>query len=165
MCQNLISHFDYRDFTLLTPARTSTLVATTKICIELLDCRTDTGPSCCWGGVRTPRDLLWRGGACFLGWSGVLCSRLAGSAPKSLHTPPPCNECSSTWSRVIRGSDLLLAQELGSSVLHGMSSSISQRIEYDKVTSPTPRKGLEHQIHVRRTCVVSRNGPEPCAAP
>ena len=96
LCQNFISHFDSRDFPFLTPARTSTLVATTKICIELLDCRTDTGPSCCWGGVRTPRDLLWRGGACFLGWSGVLCSRLAGSVPKSLHTPPPCNECPST---------------------------------------------------------------------
>ena len=28
----------------LTPAGTSTLVATTKICIELLDCRTDPDP-------------------------------------------------------------------------------------------------------------------------
>ena len=32
------------DFTFLTPAQTSTLVATTKICIELLDCRTDPDP-------------------------------------------------------------------------------------------------------------------------
>ena len=44
LCQNLISHSDSRDFTFLTPARTSTLVATTKICIELLDCRTDPDP-------------------------------------------------------------------------------------------------------------------------
>ena len=44
LCQNLISHFDSRDFTSLTPARTSTLVATTKIYIELLDCRTDPDP-------------------------------------------------------------------------------------------------------------------------
>ena len=32
------------DFAFLTPAGTSTLVATTKICIELLDCRTDPDP-------------------------------------------------------------------------------------------------------------------------
>ena len=32
------------DFTFLTPVRTSPLVATTKICIELLDCRTDPDP-------------------------------------------------------------------------------------------------------------------------
>ena len=44
LCQNLISHSDSRDFTFLTPARTSILVATTKICIELLDCRTDPDP-------------------------------------------------------------------------------------------------------------------------
>ena len=44
LCQNLISHFDSRDFTFLTPARTSTLVATAKICIELLDCRTGPDP-------------------------------------------------------------------------------------------------------------------------
>ena len=44
LCQNLISHSDSRDFTFLTPARTSTLVATTKICIELLDCRPDPDP-------------------------------------------------------------------------------------------------------------------------
>ena len=31
-------------FAFLTPAGTSTLVATTKICIELLDCRTDPDP-------------------------------------------------------------------------------------------------------------------------
>ena len=44
LCQNLISHFNSRDFTFLTPARTSTLVATTKICIELQDCHTDPDP-------------------------------------------------------------------------------------------------------------------------
>ena len=44
LCQNLILHSDSRDFTFLTPARTSTLVATTKICIELLDCCTDPDP-------------------------------------------------------------------------------------------------------------------------
>ena len=44
LCQNLISHFDSRVFTFLTPARTSTLVATAKICIELLDCRADLDP-------------------------------------------------------------------------------------------------------------------------
>ena len=165
LCQNFISHYDSRAFPFLTPAWTFTLVATAKICIELPDCRTGPDPLAAGRGVRTPRDLLWRGGARFLGWLGVLCSRLAGSAPKSLHTPPPCNECSSTWSRVIRGSDLLRAQELDSSALHGMSSSISQRVEYDRVTSPTPRKGLEHQIQARRIRVVSWSGPESCAAP
>ena len=44
LCQNLISHSDSRDFTFLTPAWTSTLVATTTICIELLDCRPDPDP-------------------------------------------------------------------------------------------------------------------------
>ena len=44
LCQNLIPYFDSRDFTSLTLARTSALVATTKICIELLDCRTDPDP-------------------------------------------------------------------------------------------------------------------------
>ena len=89
LCQNLIPHFNSRDFTLLTPARTSTLVATAKICIELLDCRIGPDPLVAGRGVRTPRDLLWRGGACFLGWSGVLCSRLADSVPKAytLHHP------------------------------------------------------------------------------
>ena len=32
------------NFAFLTPAGTSTLVAATKICIELLDCRTDPDP-------------------------------------------------------------------------------------------------------------------------
>src|SRR6185369_768275 len=81
-----ISHFISRDFPFLTPARTSTLVATAKICIELLDCRTGSDPLAAGRGVRTPKDLLWRGGACFLGWSRVLCSRLAGSVPKA-YTP------------------------------------------------------------------------------
>ena len=81
--QNLISHFDYRDFTFLTPARTSTLIATAEICIELLDSCTGPDPLAAGRGVRTPRDLLYRGGACFLGWSGVLCSRLADSVPKA----------------------------------------------------------------------------------
>ena len=44
LCQNLISHFDSRVFTFLTPAGTSSLVVTTKICIELLDCRADPDP-------------------------------------------------------------------------------------------------------------------------
>ena len=89
LCKNFISHFDSRDFAFLIPVRTSTLVATAKICIELLDCRTGPDPLAAGRGVRTPRDLLWRGGACFLGWSEVLCSRLAGSLPKAytLHHP------------------------------------------------------------------------------
>ena len=89
LCQNLISHFDSRDITFLTPVRTSTLVATAKICIELLDYRTGPDPLAAGRGVRTPKHLLWRGGACFLGWSGVLCSRLAGSVPNAytLHHP------------------------------------------------------------------------------
>ena len=64
LCQNLISHFNSQDFTFLTPARTATIVATTKICIELLDCRTGPDPLAAGRGVRTPKDLLWRGGAC-----------------------------------------------------------------------------------------------------
>ena len=56
-----------------------------------LGCYSRTGPDplAAGRGVWTPRDLLWRGGACFLGWSGVLCSRLAGSVPKAytLHHP------------------------------------------------------------------------------
>ena len=44
LCQNLISYFDSRAFTFLTPAWTSTLVATAKICIELPDCRTGPDP-------------------------------------------------------------------------------------------------------------------------
>ena len=44
LCQNLILHSDSRVFAFLTPARTATIVATTKICIELLDCRTDPDP-------------------------------------------------------------------------------------------------------------------------
>ena len=89
LCQNLISHFDSRAFAFLAPVRTFTLVATAKICIELPDCRTGPDPLAAGRGVWTPRDLLWRGGACFLGWSGVLCSRLAGSVPKAytLHHP------------------------------------------------------------------------------
>ena len=70
-------------FTFLTPVRTFTLVATAKICIELPDCHTGPDPLAAGRGVGTPKDLLWRGGACFLGWSGVLCSRLAGSVPKA----------------------------------------------------------------------------------
>ena len=89
LCQNFILHFDSRVFTFLTPAWTSTLVATAKICIELPDCHTGLDPLAAGRGVWTPKDLLWRGGACFLGWSGVLCSRLAGSVPKAytLHHP------------------------------------------------------------------------------
>ena len=89
LCQNLISHFDSRAFAFLTLVRTFTLVATAKICIELPDCRTGPDPLATGRGVWTPRDLLWRGGACFLGWSGVLCSRLAGSVPEAytLHHP------------------------------------------------------------------------------
>jgi len=89
LCQILISHFDSRVFTFLTPARTSTLVVTAKICIELPDCRTGPDPLAAGRGVWTPKDLLWRGGACFLGWSGVSCSRLAGFLPKAytLHHP------------------------------------------------------------------------------
>ena len=44
LCQNFISHFDSRAFPFLTPARTSTLVATAKIYIELLDCRIGPDP-------------------------------------------------------------------------------------------------------------------------
>ena len=44
LCQNLISYFNSQDFTFLTPVRTATIIATTKICIELLDCRTDPDP-------------------------------------------------------------------------------------------------------------------------
>ena len=89
LCRNFISHFDSRVSIFLTPVRTSTLVATAKICIELLDCRTGPDPLAAGRGVWTPRDLLWRGGAYFLGWSGALCSRLAGSVPKAytLHHP------------------------------------------------------------------------------
>ena len=89
LCQNFISHFDSRAFPFLIPARTSTLVATAKIYIELPDCRTGPDPLTAGRGVWTPKDLLWRGGAYFLGWSGVLCSRLAGSVPKAytLHHP------------------------------------------------------------------------------
>ena len=36
--------FDSRNFAFLTPAHTSTLVATPKICIELLDYRTGPDP-------------------------------------------------------------------------------------------------------------------------
>ena len=55
-------------FTFLTPAGTSTLVATTKICIELLDCRIDpdllaaeegSGPLGTYSGER---ELVSRGG-------------------------------------------------------------------------------------------------------
>ena len=63
LCQNLISHFDSRAFAFLTPVRTFTLVATAKICIELLNCHTGPDPLA----------------ACFL----------AGSVPKAytLHHP------------------------------------------------------------------------------
>src|SRR6185436_11646039 len=95
--------FRFSEFSLfLTPARPLLL---------LLQLRS---AFCCWRGVRAPRDLLWGADTCFLGRFGAQCSRLAGSVPKSLHTPPPCNECPSTWSRVIGGPDLAPAQELAS---------------------------------------------------
>ena len=89
LCQNLISHFDSRAFAFLTPVRTFTLVATAKICIELLDCRTGPDPLAAGEGSGPLRTCSGEGGACFLGWSGVLCSRLAGSVPKAymLHHP------------------------------------------------------------------------------
>ena len=55
-------------FTFLTPAGTSTLVATTKICIELLDCRTDPDPLAAGEGsgplgtYSGERELVSRGG-------------------------------------------------------------------------------------------------------
>ena len=52
--QNFISHFNSRTFHFLTPARTSTLVVTTKICIELPDYRTGPDPLAAGRGVRTP---------------------------------------------------------------------------------------------------------------
>ena len=106
LCQNLILHFDSRAFAFLTPVRTFTLVATTKICIELPDYRTGPDPLATGRGVWTPRDLVWRGSACFLGWSGVLCSRFR---TLSLHTPPLCNEHRAAWTCVSGAQDLVLA--------------------------------------------------------
>ena len=61
--------FRFSEFLLfLTPAGTSTLVATTKICIELLDCRTDPDPLAAGEGsgplgtYSGERELVSRGG-------------------------------------------------------------------------------------------------------
>ena len=55
-------YFDSQDFTFLTHAWTSTLVATTTICIELLDCRTDPDPLAAGEGsepVRQSGNSIW----------------------------------------------------------------------------------------------------------
>ena len=101
------------DFAFLTPAGTSLLLLQLRSalsCWTAIQIRTllllEKGPD--------PKGPTLGSGSLFPGVVRSLCSRLAGSVPKSLHTPPPCNKRSSTWSRVIRGPDLVSAQQLAS---------------------------------------------------
>ena len=69
LCQNLISHFNSRVFTFLTPARASTLVAAPKIRIELLDCR--TGPDLLATGEGSEPIGTYSGEGVLVSWGGL----------------------------------------------------------------------------------------------
>ena len=69
LCQNFISHFDSRAFPFVTPARTSTLVATAKIYIELLDCRIGPDPVLLLGQGSGPLRTC-TGEGVFVSWGG-----------------------------------------------------------------------------------------------